>query len=118
VHPLALQTLAMHRIPTDGFRSKSWEEFAQPGAPVLDFVFTVCYQAAGEMCPVWPGQPMTAHWGMPDPAAVEGSEEVRAKAFLDAMVTMKRRIELMLALPLSNLDRMALQRQVKDIGGQ
>jgi arsenate reductase len=118
VHPLALQTLAMHRIPTDGFRSKSWEEFAQPGAPVLDFVFTVCDQAAGEMCPVWPGQPMTAHWGMPDPAAVEGSEEVRAKAFLDAMVTMKRRIELMLALPLSNLDRMALQRQVKDIGGQ
>jgi len=118
VHPLALQTLAHHRIPTDGFRSKGWEEFAQSGAPVLDFVFTVCDQAAGEVCPVWPGQPMTAHWGMPDPAAVEGTDEVKAKAFLDTMVTMKRRIELMLALPLSSLDRMALQKQVKEIGTQ
>ena len=99
-------------------RSKSWEEFAQPGAPELDFVFTVCDQAAGEVCPMWPGQPMTAHWGMPDPAAVEGSDEAKAKAFLDAFVTMKRRIDLMLALPLQSLDRMAIHKQVKDIGVQ
>lgn len=118
VHPLALRELQTLRIPTDGFRSKPWDEFAAPGAPVMDFVFTVCDQAAGEVCPVWPGQPMTAHWGMPDPAAVEGTDEVKAKAFLDTMVTMKRRIELMLALPLSSLDRMALQKQVKDIGTQ
>jgi arsenate reductase (thioredoxin) len=116
VNPLALKTLAYHRIPTDGFRSKSWEEFAKPGAPELDFVLTVCDQAAGEACPVWPGQPMTAHWGMPDPAAVEGTDEAKAKAFLDAFVTMKRRIDLMLALPLASLDRMAIQKQVKDIG--
>jgi arsenate reductase len=118
VHPLALKVLAHHRIPTDGFRSKSWEEFAQPDAPALDFVFTVCDQAAGEVCPVWPGQPMTAHWGLPDPAAVQGSDEVQHKAFVDALVTMKRRIELMLALPHASLDRMALQKQVKDIGTQ
>ena len=116
VHPMALQTLAEHRIPTDGFRSKSWDEFAAFGAPRLDFVFTVCDQAAGEVCPVWPGQPMTAHWGMPDPAAVEGSAEAKAKAFLDTFITLKRRIELMLALPLSSLDRMALHSEVKDIG--
>ena len=118
VHPLALKTLTEHRIPPDGLRSKSWEEFAQPGAPELDFVFTVCDQAAGEVCPMWPGQPMTAHWGMPDPAAVEGSDEAKAKAFLDAFVTMKRRIDLMLALPLQSLDRMAIHKQVKDIGVQ
>jgi arsenate reductase len=88
VHPLALQTLASHHIATDGLRSKAWDEFAQPGAPALDFVFTVCDQAAGEVCPVWPGQPMTAHWGQPDPAAVEGSDEVKARAFRDAFVTM------------------------------
>lgn len=118
VHPLALKTLAAHRIPTDGFRSKSWEEFARPGAPALDFVFTVCDQAAGEVCPVWPGQPMTAHWGVPDPAAVDGTDEARDKAFLDTFVTMKRRIELMLALPLQSLDRMALRKQVQDIGAR
>ena len=117
VHPLALKELGNLRIPTDGFRSKSWEEFAAPGAPVMDFVFTVCDQAAGEMCPVWPGQPMTAHWGMPDPAAVEGSEAVKEQAFRSAAVTMKRRLELMLALPLERLDRMALSKHVKDIGG-
>jgi arsenate reductase len=118
VNPLALKVLTHHRIPTDGFRSKGWEEFARPDAPALDFVFTVCDQAAGEVCPVWPGQPMTAHWGLPDPAAVQGSDEVQHKAFVDALVTMKRRIELMLALPLASLDRMALQKQVRDIGTQ
>lgn len=118
VHPLALRTLATHRIPTDGLRSKSWEEFARPQAPEMHFVFTVCDQAAGEMCPVWPGQPMTAHWGMPDPAAVEGDDAVKEKAFLDAFVTLKRRIELMLALPLASLDRVAIRREVKDIGSR
>ena len=92
VHPLALEALKHFRLPTDGFRSKSWEEFARPDAPQLDFVFTVCDNAAGEMCPVWPGQPMTAHWGLPDPAAVEGSDEIKRKAFHDTVVSMKRRI--------------------------
>jgi len=118
VHPLALKTLATHRIPTDGFRSKSWEEFARPDAPELHFVFTVCDQAAGEVCPVWPGQPMTAHWGLPDPAAVEGDEAVREKAFLDTFITMKRRIQLMLSLPLASLDRMAIQKEIKGIGSR
>ena len=116
VHPWALKTLALHHIPADGFRSKSWDEFALEGAPRMDFVFTVCDQAAGEVCPYWPGQPVTAHWGLPDPAAVEGSEEEKAKAFLDALVTIKRRVELMLALPLQSLDRMAIQKKVGDIG--
>lgn len=116
VHPWALKTLAHHRLPTEGYRSKSWQEFARPDAPQLDFVFTVCDQAAGEVCPVWPGQPMTAHWGMPDPAAVEGADAVIEKAFLDSFVTMKRRIQLMLSLPLASLDRLAIQREVKDIG--
>ena len=116
VNAWALKTLADHRYPTDGFRSKSWEEFATADAPHLDFVFTVCDQAAGEVCPVWPGQPMTAHWGMPDPAAVEGSDEAIRKAFLDTFITMKRRIQLMLALPMASLDKMAIQREIKDIG--
>ena len=116
VHPLALEALKHVRLPNDGFRSKSWEEFAGPDAPQLDFVFTVCDKAAGEMCPVWPGQPMTAHWGLPDPAAVEGSDDVKRKAFHDTVVGMKRRIELMLALPMTSLDRMAIQREVRDIG--
>lgn len=116
VHPLSLKTLANHRVPTANFRSKSWEEFAQPGAPEMDFVFTVCDQAAGEVCPVWPGQPLSAHWGLPDPAAVEGSDEVKERAFRDAFVTMKRRIELMLALPVAKLDRLAIQKQIQDIG--
>ena len=116
VHPMALKTLAAHHIPTDGFRSKSWEEFAGPDAPRLHFVFTVCDQAAGEVCPVWPGQPMTAHWGMPDPAAVEGDDAAKEKAFLDTLITMKRRIQLMLALPLASLDRMAIQKEIRDIG--
>lgn len=116
VNPLATKTLADWRIPTAEFRSKSWEEFARPGAPALDFVFTVCDDAAGEVCPVWPGQPMTAHWGVPDPAAVEGTEEQKARAFFDAAVTLKRRIELMLALPLPTLDKLRLQRAITDIG--
>jgi arsenate reductase len=118
VHPLALKELASLRIPTDGFRSKSWDEFVTPGAPKLDFVFTVCDQAAGEVCPLWPGQPMTAHWGMPDPAAVEGSDEAKAQAFHSAAVTMKRRLELMLALPMQSLDQLSLQREIQGIGEQ
>ena len=116
VNPLALKTLAQFGIPTDGFRSKNWDEFAQAGAPVMDFVFTVCDQAAGEACPMWPGQPMTAHWGMPDPAAVEGSDAVKEKAFLDTFTTMKRRIELMLSLPLAKLSAMAIQHEITAIG--
>jgi arsenate reductase len=116
VHPLALQELKALRVPIDGFRSKAWEEFAAPEAPVMDFVFTVCDQAAGEVCPVWPGQPMTAHWGMPDPAAVDGPDDVQARAFRDAAVTLKRRIELLIALPMAALDRLSVQRQVRDIG--
>lgn len=114
VHPLTLKTLAAQGLPTDGLRSKSWEEFALPGAPELHFVFTVCDQAAGEACPVWPGQPVTAHWGMPDPAAAP--EAQREQAFVDTFVTMKRRIQLMLALPLASLDRVALKTRVTDIG--
>ena len=116
VHPLALKELHSLHIPTDGFRSKGWEEFAAPGAPEMDFVFTVCDQAAGEVCPVWPGQPMTAHWGMPDPAAVEGSDDAKAKAFKDTAITMKRRLDLMMSLPMASLGRMAIQREVKEIG--
>ena len=116
VHPLALQALANARVPTDGFRSKSWDEFARPDAPPMDFVFTVCDQAAGEVCPLWPGQPMTAHWGLRDPAAVQGSDEVKAKAFLETLVVLRQRIELMLALPLHALERQAITQQIKDIG--
>jgi arsenate reductase (thioredoxin) len=122
VHPLALEALRHFGIPTDGFRSKSWDEFSGPDAPPLHFVFTVCDNAAGETCPVWIGQPMTAHWGLPDPAAVEGSDEVKRHAFIDTAVALKRRIELMLALPAVAMDetlaRMALTRQMRDIGQQ
>lgn len=116
VNPFALTTLAALRIPTDGYRSKDWDEFARPGAPALDFVFTVCDKAAGEVCPVWPGQPMTAHWGVADPAAFEGTDEQKTKVFWDTAVVLKRRIELMLSLPLATLDRMAIQREIRDIG--
>jgi arsenate reductase len=118
VNSFALSTLASLRIPTDGFRSKSWDEFARPDAPTFDFIFTVCDDAAGEVCPVWPGHPMTAHWGVPDPAAVEGSDAQKAKAFLDAAVTLRRRIELMLALPLASLDAMNVGRELRDIGSR
>jgi arsenate reductase (thioredoxin) len=116
VNPFALQTLRTLRIPTDGLRSKNWNEFARPGAPALDFAFTVCDNAAGEVCPVWPGQPMTAHWGVPDPAAFDGSDEEKARVFMATAVTLKRRIELMLSLPITSLDSMAIQREITDIG--
>ncbi len=116
VKPLALRMLERSGIPTDGFRSKDWAEFARSGAPALDFVFTVCDRAAGEVCPVWPGQPMTAHWGMPDPSEVQGSEAEQASAFWDTTLLLKRRIELMLALPIASLDRLSLQREVQAIG--
>ena len=118
VHPLALATLERLRLPTTGYRSKSWDEFVAPGAPVFDFIFTVCDNAAGEACPLWPGKPVSAHWGVPDPAAVEGTEEQQRKAFLDAAITLRRRIELFLSLPLQRLDAMSLQRELRDIGHQ
>ena len=117
VNSLAVEELTRLRIPVDGLRSKSWEEFAKPDAPTMDFVITVCDKAAGEMCPAWPGQPITAHWGMPDPAAVDGSDDVK-KAFHDVSVMMKRRIDIMRSLPLESLDRLAIQKQVRDIPNQ
>ncbi len=116
VNPFALETLARLRIPTEGFRSKDWNEFTRPDAPALDFVFTVCDKAAGEACPFWPGQPMTAHWGVADPTEFIGTAEQRTKVFWDTAVVLKRRIELMLALPLGSLDRMALQNEITNIG--
>lgn len=118
VNHLALRALAQLRIPDDGFRSKNWSEFAATGAVALDFVFTVCDNAAGEACPVWPGQPVTAHWGVPDPAAVIGTDDAKLQAFKEVTVTLKRRIELMLALPLTSLDAMAVQREVRNIGAR
>jgi arsenate reductase len=116
VNPFALEMLAKNRIPTEGLRSKSWDEFAVPGAPALDFVFTVCDSAAAEACPVWPGQPMSAHWGIPDPAAVEGSDNDKRKAFLDTFVILQRRISLLVNLPLRSLDRLSLQKRLSEIG--
>jgi len=116
VHPLALATLQRLGLPADGYRSKSWDEFATPDGPQFDFIFTVCDNAAGEACPVWPGKPMTAHWGVPDPAAATGTQEERLKAFQDAALALKRRIELFLALPFDRLDGMSLQQQLLDIG--
>jgi len=116
VNPLALSTLRLLRIPDDGFRSKNWSEFAQPDAPALDFVLTVCDKAAGETCPLWVGQPMTAHWGVPDPAAVVGTDAQKAKAFMDTAIALKRRIELMLALPIESLASLSLQREIDRIG--
>jgi arsenate reductase len=103
-------------MPTTGLRSKSWDEFAAPGAPKMDFVFTVCDNAAKEVCPFWPGQPMTAHWGIPDPAAVKGTPEEITRAFRDAFVVLDRRIGLFLSLPLSTLDQLAIKREVENIG--
>ncbi len=114
--PEALKQLEMAGISTEGLRSKSWDEFAEPGAPQMDFVFTVCDNAANEACPYWPGQPMTAHLGIPDPAAVKGSEEAIARAFREAFAVMDRRIGLFLALPLSTLEQMAIQREIEGIG--
>ena len=116
VNSFALSTLRQLHIPDDGFRSKNWDEFARPDAPALDFVFTVCDKAAGETCPVWLGQPMTAHWGVPDPAAVVGTDAQKAKAFMDTAIVLKRRIELMLSLPLEALAGLSLQREIDRIG--
>ncbi|HTW48273.1 MAG TPA: arsenate reductase ArsC [Acidobacteriaceae bacterium] len=116
VRPEALRQIEFARLRTDGLRSKSWEEFAKPGAPAMDFVFTVCDNAASEQCPYWPGQPMTAHWGVPDPAAVQGTPEEIARAFRDAFVMLDRRIGLFLALPLASLQRMAIQTEIEKIG--
>jgi arsenate reductase len=116
VNPFALQTLRSMHMSDQGFRSKDWLEFSKPDAPPLDFVFTVCDKAAGEACPLWPGQPMTAHWGVADPSAFVGTEEQTAKVFWDTAMVLKRRIELMLALPLASLDRLAIQREIREIG--
>jgi arsenate reductase len=118
VHPEALRQLETAHLPTNGLRSKSWDEFARPDAPRLDFVFTVCDNAAYEVCPVWPGQPMTAHWGVPDPAAVKGTTEQVEKAFREAFFLLDRRISLFLSLPLSTLDRFSLKKRIDEIGQQ
>jgi arsenate reductase len=118
VHPGALHQLQLAKLPTAGLRSKNWDEFAKPGAPHLDFVFTVCDNAAKEVCPVWPGQPMTAHWGVPDPAAVNGSPEEIEKAFRQAFMILERRIGLFLCLPLSSLDKLAIKKEIDRIGRQ
>jgi arsenate reductase len=116
VHPAALKQLQDARLPIDGLRSKAWDEFTGIGAPELDFVFTVCDNAAKEVCPVWPGQPMTAHWGVPDPAAVVGTPEQIARAFRDSFVMLDRRISLFLCLPLKNLDSLAIKKEIDRIG--
>jgi arsenate reductase len=116
VHPMTLDLLERLRLPPRGLRSKSWEEFARPGGPVMDFVFTVCDQAAGEVCPVWPGNPITAHWGVPDPAAVEGTEGQCRRAFRDACTQLEARIKLFVALPIDKLDRMSVKRHADEIG--
>ncbi|MET3479455.1 arsenate reductase ArsC [Variovorax atrisoli] len=116
VNAYALLTLDKMHLSETGYRSKNWDEFAKPGAPEMDFVLTVCDKAAGEVCPIWPGQPMTAHWGVADPAAFAGTDEATERQFMDTALTLKRRIELMLALPLARLDTMAIQREIRDIG--
>jgi arsenate reductase (thioredoxin) len=118
VRPEALKMIEFAHWPTEGLRSKSWEEFAQPGAPEMNFVFTVCDNAAQEMCPVWPGQPMTAHWGVPDPALVKGTPEQIERAFREAYLLLERRISLFLSLPLSSLDMLAIQKEIIRIGQQ
>ncbi|OGU21442.1 MAG: protein-tyrosine-phosphatase [Hydrogenophilales bacterium RIFOXYD1_FULL_62_11] len=116
VHPFALALLEKNHFDTSGLRSKSWDEYAQLDAPRLDFVITVCDNAAGEVCPVWPGQPMTAHWGIPDPAAVEGTDEQKRHAFVDAMNQLQRRICMFVNLPFATLDKMKLEKAVREIG--
>jgi arsenate reductase len=116
VHPFALELLRQQQMPVEELRSKSWEEFAVPGAPAMDFVFTVCDQAAAEPCPIWPGQPTTAHWGLPDPAAAAGPDDERRKAFREAFFTLKRRIELLASLPMDKLSGPALKARLDQIG--
>jgi len=112
----ALKLIGLARLPMEGLRSKNWEEFAEPGAPKMNFVFTVCDNAAKEMCPIWPGQPMTAHWGVPDPALARGTPEQIERAFRDAYLILERRISLFLSLPLSSLDKLAIQKEINRIG--
>jgi protein-tyrosine-phosphatase len=116
VNPFAIELLRTNRLPTEGLRSKSWDEFAAPGAPKLDFIVTVCDQAAGEVCPIWPGQPMKAHWGIQDPAAVEGSEEAKRKAFFRAYTELHRRLSILVSLPIEQLARLSLQERLNQIG--
>ena len=116
VHPLALELLERMNLPAEGLRSKSWDEFAAPGAPPIDFIFTVCDNAAGEVCPVWPGKPMTAHWGIADPAAVEGTDAEKAFAFRKALKELEARIRLFTSLPIDSLDGVALQAKLREIG--
>jgi arsenate reductase (thioredoxin) len=118
VRPEAIRQLEAAQVPTDGLRSKGWKEFAKPGAPKIDFVLTVCDNAAKEVCPIWPGQPATAHWGVPDPAAVAGSPEQIEKAFRDAFFMLDRRISLFLNLPLQALDKLAIKKEIDKIGQQ
>ncbi len=118
VRPEALKQIELAHMSTAGLRSKSWDEFAKAGAPKMDFVFTVCDNAAKEVCPLWPGQPMTAHWGVPDPAAVTGTPEEIEKAFRDAFMTLGRRISLFLCLPLASLEKLAIQSEIEKIGEQ
>jgi protein-tyrosine-phosphatase len=116
VHPMAAELLKRTNLPTDSLRSKSWDEFAAPGAPSIDFIFTVCDNAAGEVCPVWPGKPMTAHWGIADPAAVEGTDAEKALAFRKALEELETRIKLLTSLPIDSLDRKTLQARFREIG--
>lgn len=116
-NPFALEQIRRAGLPLDGLRSKDWDEFAQPAAPKMDFVFTVCDNAANEACPVWPGQPMTAHWGLPDPAAIDGSDEQKRRAFAEAFRHLSHRINIFTSLPMDKLDRLSLQRKLKEIGG-
>jgi arsenate reductase (thioredoxin) len=118
VHPQALKQVELAHLSSAGLRSKSWDEFAKPDAPRMNFVFTVCDNAAKEVCPLWPGQPMTAHWGVPDPAAAEGSSEQIEPAFRDAFTILQRRIDLFLCLPLASLQKLAIQREIDQIGKQ
>ena len=116
VNPFALELLERMNLPTQGLRSKSWEEFAVPDSPPLDFVFTVCDNAAGEVCPAWPGQPMTAHWGLPDPAAAQGKDAEKTEAFRQVFRALERRISVFISLPIASLDRMALTQRLQEIG--
>jgi arsenate reductase (thioredoxin) len=118
VHPMAIEFLERLSLPTEGLRSKSWDEFAAPGAPPLDFIVTVCDNAAGEVCPIWPGRPMTAHWGVADPAAVDGTDVEKAFAFRTALKELESRIKLLVELPIASLDRMKLQESLRAIGKQ
>jgi protein-tyrosine-phosphatase len=116
VNPLALELLRRLDLPADGLRSKSWDEFAQPGAPELDFIITVCDNAAGEVCPIWPGHPVTAHWGLPDPAAVEGTQAEKLLAFRETVRALENRIKPFVELPIASLDRLKVQEHVREIG--